>query len=336
MKKHISFTKIGQYRNIIRNVCYVPEEVVKTTQPTLHFTGTIKLHGTNAGVSYTPGDGVWYQSRSNIITPEKDNAGFAFFASTREDFWNEVFSNIHKDGYITTIFGEWCGGDIQKGVALNQLDKRFVLFAVKHTGVEDEADHFYVKPDFRNEKIGVYNIFDFENYEIDIDFNHPETAQVEMIKLVENVEQECPFAKSFGVSGIGGGIVWSNYTEAGHREHIFKTKGEKHSSSKVKVLADVDVEKIASINEFVEYAITENRLNQAIEQVFISTSEEPRIQMMGQFLKWINGDVITEEMDVLNENSLEPKDVGKALSKKARAWFIEYLDKEAMNVGDTE
>ena len=109
MKKHIPFTKIGQYRNIIRDVCYVPEGEVRATQPTLHFSATTKLHGTNAGISYNPTDGIWYQSRKNIITPEKDNAGFAFFAEAGRDFWMRIFEYLQKDNYTTTIFGEWCG-----------------------------------------------------------------------------------------------------------------------------------------------------------------------------------------------------------------------------------
>lgn len=322
----IPFTKIGQYRNIIRDVCYVPEEEIRREQPTLTFSGSVKLHGTNAGISHTKEDGIWFQSRNNIISPSKDNAGFASFAQMREAFWVGLFNTIGKDGYITTIFGEWCGGSIQKNVAINQLDKRFVVFAVKYTNIIDEADHFYVKPSFRSPGLGIYNILDFTQYFITIDFNNPKLAQVEMIKLVEEVELECPFAKFFGVSGIGEGIVWSHYGENGMRGHIFKTKGEKHSSSKVKVLADVDVEKLSSIEDFVKYAVTENRLSQGIEQVFTTSSEVPRIQKMGDFLQWINRDIIKEELDVLEENGLEPKDVGKALSQKARTWFMCYLD----------
>ena len=330
MKKFVSFTKIGQYRNIIRNVCHVPEGEVSAVHPTLTFEGSCKIHGSNAGICYTPEDGIWYQSRKNIITPEKDNAGFAFFASQREVFWYKIFDYLHKPGYIISIFGEWAGIGIQKNVAVAELSKRFVVFAIKYTGIEDEADHWYQKPDFMNEEIDVYNIFDFPTYTLDIDFNHPELAQIEMVKLVEEVEKECPFAKHFGVFGTGEGLVWSSYDENGHREHIFKTKGEKHSASKVKALAEVDVEKVNSINEFVAYVLTENRLKQGVEQVFTSAGETPRIQMMGDFLKWINRDIIAEESDTLGENGLEPKDVGKPLSVKARQWFMIYLDKEVM------
>src|SRR5690606_12047119 len=113
----------------------------------------------------------------------------------------------------------------------------------------------------------------------------PELAQNYLISLTEQGEEECPVAKSFGISGIGEGIVWScEYQDSVYR---FKVKGEKHSATKVKKLAEVDVEKIQSIDSFVEYACTENRLNQAIEQVFTSTSTEPDKKNTGDFIKWI-------------------------------------------------
>ena len=103
---------------------------------------------------------------------------------------------------------------------------------------------------------------------------------------------------------------------------MFKVKGEKHSTTKVKTLAAVDVEKMDSIDEFVEYSVTENRLNQAIEQVFTLESEEPDIKHLGKFLKWVMSDVIKEDMDVMKESKLEPKDIGKYVNTKAKTWFF--------------
>ena len=84
-----------------------------------------------------------------------------------------------------------------------------------------------------------------------------------------------------------------------------------------------------SINEFIEYSVTENRLNQGVEQVFTSAGLVPEIKMMGQFLRWITNDIVDEEMDVMTENNLEPKDVKKHISTKAREWFMNYLDEQA-------
>jgi hypothetical protein len=328
MKKMITFTKIGQYRKVIKDVCYVDPEKPVYKFPTLTFEGTVKLHGTNAGISYSKEDGLWVQSRKNIITVEKDNAGFAFFVESNKETFTTWMKEISREGFITTIFGEWCGGNIQKGVALNQLDKMFVIFAVKYTNIEDEEIHSYEKIDLSKPEDNIFNSNMFPKYTVDIDFNIPQLVQASIIDMVEKVEMECPVGKYFDVAGIGEGIVFCNYDENGHRQHIFKAKGEKHSSSHVKTIASVDIEKVNSIASFIEYAVTENRLNQAIEQVFTSNNLEPNIKMMRDFLSWVSKDVISEELDTMTENNLEPKDIGRSLGTKARNWFMTYLDQQ--------
>lgn len=321
--KHIPFTKIKQFRNIVTDVRKGTDYPSKLT-----FEGSVKLHGTNAGVSFSHKEGIWFQSRKNIITPMKDNAGFAFFANSRISFFEMAFEDISKEGYITTIFGEWCGKGIQKGVAISELDKRFVIFAIKYTNEVNPEDHWYEKPksDLCDSSVGIYNIYNFTTYSIDIDFEYPQLSQNSIRDLVEKVEEECPFAKWFGVSGIGEGIVWCSYDGEGHRTHIFKAKGQKHSSSKVKTVAAVDVDKINSIKEFVEYAVTENRLKQGIEQVFVINSEIPDIKKTGDFLRWVISDVISEEADTMVENGIEPKEFGKYGNKVVRDWFTSYLE----------
>lgn len=145
---------------------------------------------------------------------------------------------------------------------------------------------------------------------------------------IKNSKNEIVHSGSYSL--VGEGIVWSAELSPGEIVR-FKVKGEKHSSSKVKKLASVDTEKLNSIKEFVEYAVTENRLNQGIEQVFTTKGETPVNTRTGEFVKWVSSDVIKEELDTIVANGLEPKDVGGPVSKKAAQWFKEYLDKEAFN-----
>jgi hypothetical protein len=103
-KKMIKFPKIGQFRNTIRNVedsCKVFEKdqngeySLKEMKPlpTLRFKGTVKLHGTNAGVTFDKSSKEMYpQSRENVISVEKDNAGFAFFVESKK----QVFFNPYR------------------------------------------------------------------------------------------------------------------------------------------------------------------------------------------------------------------------------------------------
>jgi hypothetical protein len=98
-------------------------------------------------------------------------------------------------------------------------------------------------------------------------------------------------------------------------------KGEKHSSSKVKTLAAVDVEKVNSIKEFVDYAVTESRFNQGIEKTF-PNNEPIDVKKMGALIKWVTDDIIKEEIDTMKASNLEPKDVNKYVSTKVRDMFF--------------
>jgi len=78
---------------------------------------TEKIDGTNACIAIH-NDGTYHvQSRNNIITPEKDNAGFAQWV---KDNWEQL--QLLGPGYH---YGEWWGGKIQRGYG---VEKRFSLF----------------------------------------------------------------------------------------------------------------------------------------------------------------------------------------------------------------
>ncbi len=352
-RKFIPFTKIGQYRQTVRDVQKAAQYqgmdadgnaiMDRTaTLPTMEFKGTVKLHGTNAGVGSDDEGLIWAQSRKNVITVEKDNAGFAFFVDSHKDVFDEMHTELRTANNLTDerviIFGEWCGGNIQKGVALNGLDKMFVIFAVKIAPLDDEADNYYLTEDkweqLKSPENKIYNINDFESYTVKIDFNEADRARNEMIEIMQKVEKECPVGKAFGRGDndedntTGEGNVWVGWGCDGNR-YIFKVKGEEHSASKVKTLAPVDIEKLNSISEFIEFSVTENRLNQAIEQVFTTESKTPDVKSTGDFLRWVVNDITAEEMDTMVENNLEPKDVNKHISAKSRKWFHEFLNKEA-------
>jgi len=125
MKKMISYPHIEQFRNVIKAIQYETRYAgvddngeaiynMATTLPKITFHGTIKLHGTNAGISYNKEDGMWYQSRKRIITVDKDNAGFAMFSEKRKSIFQGFFDILLNDPRVDpemhtlSIFGE-CG-----------------------------------------------------------------------------------------------------------------------------------------------------------------------------------------------------------------------------------
>ena len=338
MKKHISYPKIAQFRNVVSNI---NREITFTgldedgnpiydpsiKKPTLTFKGTVKLHGTNASVCFNSENGFWIQSRQNIITIKKDNAGFAFFAESHkvelcsllDDLIDE--HQIDTEIYTVSIYGEWAGKGVQKGVGISQLDKAFYVFGVKVSKPQDEdfKSYWIDSSNVRNAECRIFNVEDYETYSIDVDFNMPQLVQNKFGEITEKVENECPISKAFGIdNGLGEGVVWSvEYKDSVHR---FKVKGDKHSVTKVKKLASVDVEKLKTIQEFINYSVTENRFNQAIENVF--GKEDLDVKKMGDFIRWFVKDIVSEEMDTMVENRLEPKDVSKYISTEVREMFF--------------
>lgn len=213
---------------------------------------------------------------------------------------------------------------IQKGVAVSELDKSFYIFGVKIAKPQDpEFTNYWVDSNnYNDEENGIFNVDMFKTYSVDIDLNNPKLAVNHMIELVLEVEGECPISKARGVSGIGEGIVWR--TIFNDNVYRFKTKGEKHSVTKVKKLVQVDSEKLQSIADFVAFAVTQNRVDQGIKE--ICGDEQPNRSQTGPFIKWIVNDILEEELSTLVDNNLEPKDVTKDLSTSARIMFFKACD----------
>jgi hypothetical protein len=321
MKKYPS---IEQFRNVIKRVRMTHDykgkdedgsPIYKHTDnyPVLKFIGTVKLHGTNAGVVKYADGRVEFQSRERVLSLEDDNAGF-MEAMLSKDL-SFLFSRLQFSESVA-VFGEWCGGNIQKGVAINGLEKMFVIFGVM---VDDEW--VPIPHGFYDESVSVYSILQFPTYEIDIDFNNPELSQNALIDLTVAVEERCPVGASFGKEGIGEGIVFSYLDDPALK---FKSKGEKHSASKVRKLNPVDVESMEGINEFVESAVTESRLEQGIS-FFNENGIEVDSKNTGEFLRWIVTDVLKEEGDTIAENGLDEKKVKNAIVTKARMWFLNKI-----------
>lgn len=355
MKKMIKFPSIEQFRTVVSNVNrhfnFVGmdengEAIFDPSlpKPVITFKGTVKLHGTNAGVSFKygydqEGSEFWAQSRENIITTEKDNAGFAFFVESKKHafrkFANQINSlNLFDARHNTvSIYGEWCGGNIQKGVGICNLPKSFFIFGVKvspHTSSEEELkanpafwipSHYLSSPEDN-----IYNIEDFPTYSIDIDFNMPQLVQNQLSELTIAVEEECPVAKAFGFSGIGEGIVWT--AEFKGNVHRFKCKGEKHAGkSKVTTLKPVDDEKLNKIINVVNQVTPSWRLEQMLSETFdLINGGEIDIKQLGSYIKAVINDIIKEETLLLSENGLEPKDIGKYVSETSRQYFFQRLN----------
>ena len=162
---------------------------------------------------------------------------------------------------------------------------------------------------------------------IEVDYTNAEKLQLAVDKInemVAKVEKCDPFVEStFNVAGLGEGLVFypiGNTKRINRNEYaqlVFKAKGEEHKVVKTKQAVQVDPEVAASIDEFVELFVTENRLNQIAEK--IGTFD---MKNTGNFLKEFNADVVKESKAELEVSKMEWKDVATAVATKARTWWM--------------
>jgi hypothetical protein len=339
MNKHYSFPKIRQYYQVLRDLklrhCYTgkddegnPTYDLTRELPTIKFKGFVKLHGTNAAIVFNRDGSHYAQSRENVITEEADNAGFAKWVTINGSEaikvcggLNYLFSPLQIKNFV--VYGEWCGGSIQKGVALNELPKMFVIFAAKMVFEDGSSEWTNSALISENKSLGIYNITRAPYYEVIVDLNRPDKAIEQMVEIATSIGDECPFCATLGISGIGEGIVFQLEGEYDF-ETAFKVKDERHSKSKIKKLPSVDVEKMESIHQAVKTHCHEDRLEQGWNAV-IKSEEDMQPQKIADFIRWIVNDLWEEESDSIESSGITRKEIGGAVSKKAARWFQEKL-----------
>jgi len=323
MSKFKEFPKIGQFRHFVKDISHARGRG-EIKDRFIQITGTVKLHGTNAGIGYDPvTQEVWAQKRSQVITSENDNFGFAKYVEDNKELLKASFADHcseHLIEGIVIIYGEWAGKGIQKSVGISEIDKSFYAYGIFNNDV------MYLDPfdlaTLTYEFFEVPNFTSLENhsYTVDMDLDCPQLIGEQLEKITNSVEEECPVASSFGVKGIGEGVVWSYKTDK-NETFMFKVKGDKHSVSKVKKMVSISPEILASINSFVDYSATENRFVQGLGEVGLED------KLVGKFIGWVNSDIHAEEQDTLLANNLDMKIVGKAIAHKSRAWYLDRLNK---------
>ena len=338
----IKFPSIDQYRQAIKNIqSWASYHNIKT--PTMVVEGTVKVHGTNAGLVRPVGGGeIIAQSREREVSIESDNAGFASWVEANKDSLQDLFDRIElitkpTSGFVQ-VFGEWAGGNIQSGVGVTGLPKFLMIFGIRIS--EDAEPQVWEPREVYEEVFGawsnpsVYHKYQFKNWELTIDFANPALVQNDLVELTDQVERDCPVARFFKPDAepdtlVGEGVVWTLKNRGEHEGHqlphiVYKVKGEKHSVSKVKTTAMVDVEKAKSAADFVDYAVTENRLKQMFDKM-IELGHPIDQTQTGTFIKLVQADVFKEEIDTMVASLLEAKDVGGLIARRAKDFWFENI-----------
>ena len=329
MKEFIAFPSIEGFHNLIKfatNYAHlVPETVV--------YRGKIKLHGTNAAVRIDPDGTVQAQSRSQIITEKNDNCGFAKWVKENEAYFASL--KLHDTDF--TIFGEWCGQGIMKGTAISAIpNKIFAIFAM-YLGPVDSG-FFVVDPkEIQLHLMSEGNIpqpsniyvLPWQGESFAVDFKNRESLQIvadSLNKVVNDIEPCDPWVKAtFGIEGVAEGLVfvpssWEAILDYKTFENLtFKAKGDAHKVvHKENKAVQVDPSVLDSVNSFVTMFCTDNRF----EQGLTSVGGVAEMKLIGDFLKWVAGDVSKESKAELEASKLTWDQVAKSVQATARTWFI--------------
>ena len=332
MKEFIPWADIEQFHNIRKYIKAYPD-LYPNSQVT--YKAKVKLHGTNAAIQCYSDGTVIAQSRTQIISENNDNAGFAKFVKQ-----NESAFNLKND---MILFGEWAGKSIQSSVAVSQLDKSFYIFAAKSL----VDDTFIIEPDQLKAMIGnISNTFVIPWYYIDHGITTMEVKRlgfytdfiVDWLKSDEDlkavtglinrqvikVEDEDPFIKTLGVSGTGEGLVFyptssSHLGYENFKNLTFKAKGEVHRVKKAKEAVQVNPDLVSSIEKFVDIFVTEQRLNQGLSTVCPNGFDK---KFIGKFIAWVVSDVEKESKDELEVSGLIFGQVSKAVTDRAKKWIL--------------
>lgn len=320
MAQHIAWGSIELLHNVVRTLKFLNERE-GTPIPVVRYRGKVKLHGTNCGVQITP-DGLVAQSRTGLLTPTADLHGFAKWVEANRTYFQGLPQGI-------TIFGEWCGPGVEKGMAISKVaGKVFAVFAVQ-SGLGAEAVVAY-DPEVIQMMLGT-TLADMHvlpwlpEADVTIDFRTPDQEVERLNRLVEAIEKEDPWVKAtFGVSGMGEGIVF--YPTKEHSQTspealarlMWKAKGEKHRTAGVKQAVQVAPEVVKSVGEFVTLMVTEARLQQGVST---ACGGDRSMRYIGDFLRWVGEDTKKESVAELEAAGLTWDQVQKAVQDRARDWY---------------
>lgn len=287
--------------------------------PRVVYRAKVKLHGTNAAVQCRA-EGVFPQSRTQLLRPESDNKGFARWVASHLPYFAALPPGV-------TLFGEWCGPGVERGVAVSSLPRKvFAVFALQY---EDAAGPWLeVEPARIREVLPPHPdvfVLPWHGEPLAFAFADDFSSATEALnRAVAEVEREDPWVKAeFGISGVGEGLVLYPVEEAPLRPERFsllaiKAKGEQHRTAATKHAAQAAPERVAGVAEFVALLVTEARLQQGLSEVCGGTAA---LSQMGAFVRWVGEDVKKESVAEREAAGLRWEDLSSAVTARAREWL---------------
>jgi hypothetical protein len=333
---HVAWPEIESFHNVRKSVQKYPELLGGRT--TVEYRAKVKLHGRNGAVQVR-GDRVIAQSRTEIVAADGDNdqmRSFAAWVESRREMWIATTDDGSPSPSMI-YFGEWCGPGIMKGTAVNQIpEKVFAVFAV--SDLKDEESSWIIDPtaiEMLVEDVPGAYVLPWYGDSISIPMlETPEVVQpiLDGINAAVAAVEVCdPWVRdTFGVEGTGEGLVFypRGQTRKGFSDLCFKAKGEKHKLVAKSAPAQLDPMVAANIDGYAAMVLTDARLEQGARAAAGGElSFEKRL--IGPFLAWICEDVQKETLAEREASGLTWKQVQKAVSDRARGWYLANAEKIA-------
>jgi hypothetical protein len=310
---HVAFPKIKNLYSIVS---------AREFTHTVTYRSKIKLHGTNAAVQKDRLGSLRVQSRNHVVK----GSHFGFYDWVMAN--SGVFDRLPED---TTIFGEWCGPGIQKGVALSKIPRKIfaVFMAIDRNGaIITEPDHL------RAMVVDHPDVFVLPWFGLtaQIDFSDPAAFDAGPLNTaVDAIEIRDPFCcDNFDVEGIGEGLVMFPDQASTVDEFslmAFKAKGKLHRGSSTREAVQVDVPSAETLEAFISLVVTQARFEQALKECAIDVRD---IRKLGSLLSWMHKDIQAECVAELAASGLTWKDVQKRISTAVRDM---YLDQKTVDCG---
>jgi len=302
----------------------------------LRFQGTVKTHGTHGDILF--GDEIQSQSRKRILSEQSDNYKFCTWINSlstnvRHKFMSDIRSRLPTDCTTQDVIvaGEWCGKGVQHGVGISEFSRFWVFYDVFYLG-EDGHRKFIPIDAFQgvnNHDAGIWNVLDFQSFDITIDFSDPDEIKEIIIPQLERitaqVEKACPVAHRLsnhhGGSAeanpklTGEGIVWKCVTPGYYTyDWWFKVKGEEHKVNKEGVV--MSREKVHSINQFIHKTATVARFEQGVSELSGGSGKFD----FNKLCSWVWNDILKENSDLMAESRIENRDVAGKIRKRVIQW----------------
>ncbi|KAL8781500.1 MAG: hypothetical protein Q9213_005973 [Squamulea squamosa] len=331
--KSTLYPKIGKLSDFLYNCKKLAPET-----RTIPIVGTVKLHGAHVDWVIFHDDSIRVQSCNMLeLRVQNDNYGFAAFSNPIHSVilrlkegivrrYTQLNPNVSLEpDHPVIISGEWCGQGVQKGMAISQLPRHFVIISIRINDVwVSETDY----SDIHDEANGIYHVGKAGCYRIDLDTEDINSSEAAIQAMVADVERTCPYSLIRGVKGPGEGIVWKARDHMDNPDMWFKYKGDSTAVSHAWKNVKLPEAAVAASNPEQEYnfansVVTERRLEQGLE--YLAEIGTARKDGLGRFLAWVQKDVFVEEKIEMGARGIRQGKLKPAIRSIAKAWYDKKL-----------